>query len=364
MSAAHPKLIEIVVDQTPRAMIAMLIVSAAYFWTFVNFIPLFILVVWFLFQVSLATYRLHNAKKFKESLEENNFIKSKRNEVFFMISNVFQAAMWTVSSVLCVIYAPQPYELVSFVIIIGVITAAALSMSSLYKAYLIFFFSMIIPQIIILAYYGEHQHIALVVFSIIYIPATILLSKTIYNSRLSSIEAHSELEESVYKLHQLSITDNLTNIYNRRYFLEISKNFVAKASREKNKVSLLMLDVDYFKSVNDNYGHQAGDFVLIYLVKEINKTIRENDIFARVGGEEFTILLSNTPLYGAQNIAEKIRKIIEDKIFIYNSVSIKITVSIGISELNAENTSIEALYKEADKQLYAAKENGRNRVSS
>lgn len=155
--------------------------------------------------------------------------------------------------------------------------------------------------------------------------------------------------------------DELTNIYNRRYFFEISKELIALAAREQQAVSLIMLDIDYFKKINDTYGHQTGDFILRDLVKEIN--MRKSDVFARVGGEEFTILLSDTSLNGATIIAEKIRKTIENKSFTYNTISINLTISIGISELNEENTTIEDLYKKADKQLYIAKKNGRNRVS-
>jgi len=363
MSTAHPKLIESLVDQTPRAMIAMLIVSSVYCGIFIKYIPFNILVIWFVFQMLLATYRFYNVKEFKKHLEAKNQEKIEKTELYFIISNVFQAFMWTISSILSLVYAPQPYELVSFVMIIGIITASALSMSSLYKAYLIFFFSMITPQIIILIYYGEHHHIGVAILTLIYIPATFLLSKAIYSSRLSSIQAHDDLEKSVNKLHQLSMIGELTNIYNRRYFFEIAENLIAVAAREQNKISLLMIDIDYFKSINDNYGHQTGDFILIDLVKEIEKTMRKSDVFARVGGEEFTILLNNTSLDGAKVIAEKIRKTIEDKNFTYKTISIDLTISIGISELNKENTSIENLYKQADKQLYIAKENGRNRAS-
>lgn len=362
MSTVHPKLIKSLVDQTPRAMIAMLIVSSAYFGIFIKFIPLNILVIWFVFQISLASYRFYNAKMFKKHLDANAPEKIEKNEIYFIVSNVFQAFMWTMSSILSLIYAPQPYELVVFVMIIGIITAAALSMSSLYKAYLIFFFSLIIPQIIILIYYGEHHHIGLVILTLIFIPAIILLSKVIYSSRLSSIEAHDNLEESVNKLHQLSMIDELTNIYNRRYFFEMSQNLIALAVREQKKASLLMIDIDYFKKINDTYGHQTGDSILIDLVKKIEKSMRKSDVFARVGGEEFTIFLNDTSLDGAKVIAEKIRKIIQDGSFTYNTISIDLTISIGISELNKENTSIEDLYKKADKQLYIAKENGRNIV--
>ena len=157
--------------------------------------------------------------------------------------------------------------------------------------------------------------------------------------------------------------DNLTNIYNRRYFFEISKKLIATASREHNPVSLLMLDIDLFKQVNDNCGHQAGDFILVGLVKELETIMRKGDVFARIGGEEFTVLLNNTSLKGAQVIAEKIRRTIENKVFSYNQTPIDITISIGVSELSTGNTCIEDLYKQADKQLYIAKNNGRNRVS-
>jgi diguanylate cyclase (GGDEF)-like protein len=272
--------------------------------------------------------------------------------------------MWTMSAILSITYAPQPFELVSFIMIIGIITAAALSMSSLYSAYLVFFFSMITPQIVILFSYAEYQHIGLIVFTLIYIPTTVLLSKAIHTNRLASIQAQDELEKSVGELHQLSIIDNLTNIYNRRYFFEMSQNLISIASREQKEVSLLMLDIDFFKKVNDNYGHQAGDFILINLVKEINKIVRKSDVFARLGGEEFTILLNDTSLDGARVIAEKIRVMIESKTFIYNTVPINITVSIGIAKLNKEDISIERLYTQVDKQLYIAKKSGRNRVSS
>jgi diguanylate cyclase (GGDEF)-like protein len=173
---------------------------------------------------------------------------------------------------------------------------------------------------------------------------------------------YSALEKNVAELHKLSITDNLTNIYNRRYFFEVSQNLILIAVREKKPLSLLMLDIDHFKNINDTFGHQVGDFILIDAVREIEKIMRESDIFSRVGGEEFTVLLNDTLIDGARNIAEKIRTSIENKEFIYSNTEIKITVSVGIAQIDENNNSIEKLYKQADKQLYKAKHNGRNRV--
>ncbi|WP_159820866.1 hypothetical protein [Colwellia sp. 20A7] len=235
MCTVHPKLVKSLVEQTPRAMIAMLIVSIAYIGIFIKYIPMKILVVWFVLQILLALYRFYNAKMFKKYLDVKDKEKILKNEMYFIVSNIFQAFMWTITSILSLIYAPQPYELVIFVMIIGIITAAALSMSSLYKAYLIFFFSMITPQIIILIYFGEHYHIGLIVLTLIYIPATILLSKAIYNNRLSSIKAHEDLEKSASKLHLLSIMDELTNTYNRRYFFKVSQDLINIAIREKKQ---------------------------------------------------------------------------------------------------------------------------------
>lgn len=362
MNYTHPELTKVVVEQTPRAMFAMIIVSTVYMWIFIKYVPLVILLVWFSFQILLVMYRLYNGKMLSKYLEQKNQALTRRHENFFLISNIFQAFMWTIASVLAVIYAPQPFELITFVLIIGIITAATLSMSALYKAYLVFFFLMIIPQIMIMLYYGEHQHIGLVILAIIYMPATILLSRAIYTSRLSSIESNDALQESVEKLHKLSVTDSLTNIYNRRYFFEIVDNMISLAIREQKKVSLLMIDIDHFKKVNDVFGHQVGDFILVSFVDEVKKVMRKSDIFARVGGEEFSILLHDTSLEGARIISEKIREKIENREFTYNGDSIKITVSIGVSELNQNNNSVESLYKQADELLYIAKENGRNRV--
>ena len=359
MSNVHPRLIKNVVEQTPRAMIAMLIVSIAYGAMFFKFIPMDILCIWFLGQVLLAWARLYNAKLFTIHLNCFNQKGLNRNERIFVILNVFQAITWTISSLLIMKYAPQPFEFVSFVLIIGIITAAALSMSSLYRAYIVFFFSMLIPQIIIMLYYGEHQHISLVIFTIIYIPATILLSKSMLNNRMSSILAHEEIERSAETFKQLSTVDNLTNIYNRRYFFERSQSLLT-SDREQKSISMLMIDVDNFKKINDNYGHQAGDYVLTCLAKDIEYLMRKSDLFARIGGEEFAILLDDTSFQDAKSIAGRIIKIVEASEVVYNQRLIDVTVSIGISVLNNDITDIEELYACADKHLYQAKARGRN----
>ncbi len=358
----HPKLIEDLVNQTPRVAIATILVSIIFIGIFHQFVPPLILGLWFTLQILATAFRLRNARNFTRFLKEGSHGDLRKNEKFFLLFSIIQSISWVISAALVVTYAPQPYEMISLVIAIGVVNAAALSMSSIYKGYMIFFFLIIIPQMAIMLHYGERHHIGSLMVILIAIPATIILSRAIHESRMEIITAHDELEDSVKKLYELSISDNLTNAYNRRYFFEASENLIAIATREQNQASLIMLDIDHFKRINDTYGHQAGDFILINLAREIRNALRDSDILARIGGEEFSIFLNHTSLQGARVVAEKIRSVIENKTFEYESNRIQVTVSIGISELNSRNTTADHLYKESDRKLYAAKASGRNRV--
>jgi diguanylate cyclase (GGDEF)-like protein len=189
------------------------------------------------------------------------------------------------------------------------------------------------------------------------------LSKTIYANHLHTIKNYESLENTVSKLYLNSITDSLTNIFNRRYFFEVAQHSIALTQRDGRTLSLLIFDIDFFKKINDTYGHQAGDTVLITLAQKIKSVVREGDIFARIGGEEFALLLQNSSLQEAKDIAEKLRLMIEKTPFIHNEKSLNITVSIGVSSSKKDTVfSLEALYESADIQLYKAKESGRNRV--
>ena len=171
----------------------------------------------------------------------------------------------------------------------------------------------------------------------------------------------TNLDEKFEALKQLALTDPLTQIKNRRAFFDISKEYLKLSTRNTFHLSLLILDIDFFKKVNDIYGHVIGDEVLKYLVNTVKISLREADIFARYGGEEFVILLPETKLDGAVIVAESIRLLIESTPFQDKDLYINITVSIGVKEFtNEENMS--ALIDNADRLLYLAKENGRNRI--
>jgi len=176
---------------------------------------------------------------------------------------------------------------------------------------------------------------------------------------------HKEIvirREAEHRLFGLATIDDLTGIHNRRHFMELFMHEIKRAHRYNNLLSLMMLDVDYFKSVNDTYGHVVGDIVLKHLAKMIQANLRELDIVARFGGEEFIVLLPNTDLKSAHEVAERICLIVSETPIDISEAMLTISVSIGVVTLCKSCNSMEAMIKVADDALYKAKKDGRNRT--
>lgn len=178
-----------------------------------------------------------------------------------------------------------------------------------------------------------------------------------------SIRDITDRKEAEEKLFKLATTDSLTGLLNRRSFMEKAKAELARAKRYNLSLSILMLDIDHFKRVNDSYGHDAGDDVLESLSNVGLGVLRKVDIFGRIGGEEFSVLLPDTALEGAVQVAERLREEVQNTVIKTRSGDISITVSIGVSSLNEEINSLEHLLKTSDIALYTSKRQGRNRVS-
>ncbi|WMM24868.1 diguanylate cyclase [Tissierella sp. MB52-C2] len=167
------------------------------------------------------------------------------------------------------------------------------------------------------------------------------------------------------KLKEIAIRDPLTNTYNRWYLMERFHQIIDNYKRVKNPFSLVILDIDFFKEINDSYGHQAGDYILTNFANIVNQNIRSYDIFGRYGGEEFILLLPDTDKENAYILVKRILNIIRNKPFIYEDISIKLTFSSGIiesSEISLDKISMDELIKIADSRLYEAKQTGRNKI--
>jgi diguanylate cyclase (GGDEF)-like protein/PAS domain S-box-containing protein len=188
----------------------------------------------------------------------------------------------------------------------------------------------------------------------------------IRNNKRALIGFSSDVTE-IYNMKEqfkrLANTDYLTNLYNRRYFMEQGEREFSRAKRHKKPFSIISVDIDHFKSVNDNFGHPAGDHVLKVVSKNLQECIRKEDILARIGGEEFTIILPETPLTNALSLAERTRENIQKQFISYqNSVEINVTVSLGVTLIRPEDINFDAVLVRVDEALYNAKTNGRNRV--
>lgn len=177
------------------------------------------------------------------------------------------------------------------------------------------------------------------------------------------VELQKELVRTNERLEQLSITDGLTGVFNHRYFQEALAAEFEEAVRYDRPLSFTLIDLDYFKKVNDTYGHAAGDEVLKEISGRFQESIRGSDIVARYGGEEFAILMPQTDLEDARAFAEKIRGMVEARPVRTEEVEIPVTVSVGVASIPHSKlvTPLE-MVDAADKALYRAKENGRNQV--
>ncbi len=170
-------------------------------------------------------------------------------------------------------------------------------------------------------------------------------------------------EAMLRELYHTSVTDSLTGAHNREYFEARLMAELSYARRHGSELGLLMLDLDHFKQVNDTFGHQVGDFVLVELASAISSNMRAEDVFARYGGEEFAIILRDTSADIAHSVGERFRLIVESLRIEYDGHRIPVTVSVGAASVaECPEKTAAALVARADQRLYAAKHAGRNRV--
>jgi two-component system cell cycle response regulator len=164
------------------------------------------------------------------------------------------------------------------------------------------------------------------------------------------------------EIYRLTTVDGLTQVSNRRYFEDALDRELSRCRRYQRSLSLVLVDIDHFKKINDTWGHLAGDAVLKEVATTIRGRIRREDVIARYGGEEFALLLPEIDLAGAAAMAEKVRRLIEKHRFRFDRVNIPVTVSCGVAALPRKGGSASALVQRADERLYEAKDGGRNRV--
>lgn len=165
-------------------------------------------------------------------------------------------------------------------------------------------------------------------------------------------------------LYEMATTDMMTKLKIHHYFHTLLVEEISRATRLSRPLSIIMADIDHFKKLNDTYGHQAGDMVLINVAKIIKDSIRQIDVPSRYGGEEFSVILPGTEIHEALVVAERIRQNVEKSVIIYDDKELRATISIGVTQYDPDlDPSKNTLIERADKALYISKRNGRNLVS-
>lgn len=206
--------------------------------------------------------------------------------------------------------------------------------------------------------WNTHSFIRFVASSLLLVYITYITELAIYRNNIQLQEKEEQNKRYLEKLEDLAQKDYLTKIYNRRHIHELLEKELHKSRRYNTTVSVAILDIDYFKRINDTYGHQCGDDVLIEFTSIIQKELRKSDIFGRWGGEEFVIIFPHTFIEDAKEKCEQLRlKITQTNFF---NVGV-ITCSIGVAEYD-KNSTLDHFISQADEALYKAKEAGRNQV--
>jgi len=173
--------------------------------------------------------------------------------------------------------------------------------------------------------------------------------------------AHAEMEKANQRLEELAVTDDLTGLYNRRRFHEILEQELQRVQRYGTPLAVAMFDIDHFKTVNDTYGHAAGDRVLVAVARLLERGARAADTVARYGGEEFIVLMPDTPAEEAFIATERIRKQMAQHAIVVGAHTLRVTLSAGVAALgDGIGQTSDALVRAADEALYAAKQAGRN----
>lgn len=182
-------------------------------------------------------------------------------------------------------------------------------------------------------------------------------------SEIAILAELAQLAMNELELRQLASVDSLTGGLSRRAFKDDARKYVSLARRHRNALSLVSLDIDHFKGINDTYGHAAGDQVLTGVVRAITEELRQSDILGRMGGEEFAVLLPHTDGTRAAEVAEKLRQLVRTLKFPGSHPPIQASASFGVATLDPSSDDIDSLLQKADEALYDAKRSGRNRVS-
>lgn len=368
----HAEQVRIIYSQTLTAVIGNPVTAAIFIWIFWSVSDHTILLIWFscifvLSIVRLPPYLIYQRHEHVENIQQWDNL--------FLSMTFLQGSLWGVAMLIFIPVGEPIYNVIVAMWLVGLSSATVSAYPAYIKAVLAFFIPAVIPGTLHIFIIGDPLNIALgfaiCVSSIIGIRATLQINKSILEAIKLNFILENEIKErkkAEEKLREVSIKDELTGLFNRRHFNEVLQNELKRAHRNSTPLSLILIDIDYFKSFNDTYGHVEGDNCLQRIGQSLNDSVkRPGDLVARYGGEELAVILSYTESDDAYNIAEAIRQDIQSLNIPHTGSEIDglnvVTISAGVTTMVPRtDTTPEDIIQKADKALYKAKHQGRNQT--
>lgn len=314
--------------------------------------------IWLGITVLLAIFRLILITSFKRKKPEGKAILKWEKPFSISLFSVFLT--WSIGLLMVI---PKDNMAVMFIVSVFSIALAAAAISWYgYIRYvqLTSICIALIPTITMLLTYGSNETLWVGVAASFMFLSCISTSHSFQKNLNGNLELAYDLEQSIRQAEVMARTDVLTGLKNRRAFFDEAPALMDNCIKKELPTSVVMFDIDHFKSINDQFGHAGGDVALQHVAKLLESSLRRSDICCRFGGEEFTLLLPNTDLDEAKQTAEKLRSLIENTPVTFSRELIPLTASFGVAE---DGQDLDAILNHADQAMYKAKRAGRNRVS-
>jgi len=349
--------LKLLYDQSYQAVFFSMIASlfyAAIIWPHVNQQHI---IIWLSAIFITSSFRLFLFQNYKRSNPQGTDVL--KWEQPYLITLIISSLSWGLGAVILTYKQPLLYQLLSYFVLMGMAGAALGVYSSIRYIAITTIASVLLPTTVWFFIQGSRTPVLIALASLLFFASAIRGTKILARTLHQTFQLSNELTQARDTAERLARTDTLTSLNNRRAFKELCNQRILYCQRHQHEVSLLLLDLDFFKNINDQFGHDAGDSALQQLAKILSDTVRSSDICGRIGGEEFAILLSKTGIAEASLVAEKLRLSIERTLIKTPEGEFSITASIGIT---CGNDSLGSLLKAADKAMYKAKQAGRNRV--
>lgn len=317
-----------------------------------------ILLGWFSVLMFTAVLRLYLFMRYHKEAPQGQEMLSWEKPYF--ITLFLTSITWGIGALIVMPMDSPLHQAVIFCFLLALSGGAMSLYSSHFTITLTTILAILLPTTIYFMFLGDYVFIVIAVASIVYFMSAIRATRFLDNTLRQNFLMKRQLERSSDEAERLARIDHLTGVYNRRAFYELGSTLINTGQENQSEISIIHMDIDNFKLINDNFGHASGDAVLVQISKILLGRLKRSDIFARIGGEEFGILLPETSIEQAAELAEKLRQEIEKATIVNGTVSFTITASFGVS---GGSYDIDALVRQSDEAMYQSKASGRNMIT-